>query len=498
MNSRNNNKRFKYLGKSENHLDYKHIAEIKRLNSLNYYENQLKYEAELDRQSKLDNQFRETRSNRDPVVFVPGLLSTKLDISSVDWSKFPECPFYEQVEGTMWCSLNPPPGGTCQASLLKVGLDEKNGEYGSNSAYKVNIAGELGSIQSCRCLNDNLNCFAGNFAVGKNLFDALISVGYKDRVDLFAAGYDFRIVPYGNAFVFSLYNHPNNYIGQFFLRLKKIIEMAYTNNGNKKVHLIGHSEGCKMISLFINIFRRFEKSGDIENGWVDKHLNRLMLIAPGTEGAPKILRSLLSGSNPGLPLGTDSLFANLTRTFASSVFLIPLFNQRYYKFGNTRGEFAIMPDEAFFVGFPNEVGPNSNMVRFLKRCAEYNDEFNLVLSLYLNTLEINLESHYDPGLKTQLYLGEGCYTELCFKYTNYEFKEPTEFFTTLNGDGTVPTPVIMFTGTEFKYNGENRVIHPWRDVNVNMYKSTNPNSDLHLALIKDKRVIDSIIDIVSR
>ena len=105
-----------------------------------------------------------------------------------------------------------------------------------------------------------------------------------------------------------------------------------------------------------------------------------MLIAPGTEGAPKILRSLLSGSNPGLPLGTDSLFANLTRTFASSVFLIPLFNQRYYKFGNTRGEFAIMPDEAFFVGFPNEVGPNSNMVRFLKRCAEYNDEFNLVLS----------------------------------------------------------------------------------------------------------------------
>jgi pimeloyl-ACP methyl ester carboxylesterase len=441
---------------------------------------------------------RSKRNNRDPVIFVPGFLSSQLEISNVDWNKFSKCNFSERNDGTIWISLDPPPGGTCQLELLKCGYDN-NGNFNSSPYSKIEVKGKFGDIESSRCLNDTAFCFAGQFGVGKDLFDGLISVGYENGKDLFGAAYDFRLVPYGNAFNINSYNQTHNYVGRYFLQLKNLIEDVYRNNGNKKVHLVGHSEGCKIISLFISVFRKFSEVGDIESGWVDKYLNKLMLVAPAIEGAPKILQGILSGTNPGLPLATDKETAKLARTFAGSMFLIPPFKESY---DNThpvyKGIFASLPDETYLIGSKNEVGYNSNMLRFLTKCSETNEEFNLVIDLYLNILNANIEAFNDPGLEVQLYLGDICNTPKSFKYSNYNF-DNLKITWSDKGDSTVPSPYVILNGTEYMYNGEIRKIYPWKNVHINKYICNTPtNETMHLDLIKNKDVINSIIDIVSR
>ena len=258
--------------------------------------------------------------DRNPIVFIPGLGGTQLENSETNWEKFPNCNFLQRSEGLLWASINPFPGSTCFMDLLENEYDKYTNILKTNRNIKINVKGELGDTKSTSCLNNTFpNCLFGQGVYTKYLFKSLNNIGYKNNEDLYSAGYDFRLVPFGNVLDYNTYSEDNNHIGKYFLQLMSIIEKAFNNN-NKKIILIGHSTGCKLISLFINIFRKFSNEGYIEKGWVDKYIKNTIMICPAFDGSPKALKAILSGDSFGLPIGKNQYKKKSIKFFASLIY----------------------------------------------------------------------------------------------------------------------------------------------------------------------------------
>ena len=196
----------------------------------------------------------EIRKDRDPIIFIPGLGGTQLENTETNWKAFPNCNFLQRSNGLLWASNNPFPGSRCFMDLIKNEYDKHNNILKTNKNIKINVKKEkIGDIKSTSCLNDSFpNCLLSKGVYAKYLFKSLKDIGYKNNIDLYSAGYDFRLVPFGNALDYNTYSEESNHIGKYFLELKHIIEKAYDYK-NKKVVLIGHSTGCKLICLFVYI-----------------------------------------------------------------------------------------------------------------------------------------------------------------------------------------------------------------------------------------------------
>ena len=213
------------------------------------------------------------KKDRNPIIFVPGLGGTQLENSQTNWNAFPNCNFLQRAEGLLWASNNPFPGSTCFMDLVSNEYDNETNTLKTNKNIKINVKGKIGDVKSTSCLNNSFpNCLFGSGVYTKYFFESLNNIGYKNNIDLYSAGYDFRLVPFGNVFDYNTYSDENNHIGKYFLELMSTIENVFSINNNKKIILIGHSTGCKLICLFINIFRKFENEGIIENGWINKHI----------------------------------------------------------------------------------------------------------------------------------------------------------------------------------------------------------------------------------
>lgn len=426
-----------------------------------------------------------TRNNREPIIIVPGLGGTQLVSSNTSWSKMNECNWLEHDDGTIWVSVNPPPGGDCQLQMIKNQYNPSNNMFQTNPATHIKVNGEPGSINSCRCLNDDIDCLFGEGNYMKNLMTSLQSVGYKANVDLYAVGYDFRLQPQGNVFDFNSYANPDNYFGNFFLQLKHFVELEY-NNTKKKVCLLGHSMGCFMVNLFLNLCRDFESKGIITPGWVDKYIGRFIAVAPAFEGGPKALRTVLCGDNPGTPLGSSSKWQSVERSLSGPISMIPLLDIAY--------------QDNISVSVQGKGSVNSaGLATFLSSTGQV--ELNNISNVFKGFMPSKLLAYQDPKVPVNLVYGNNIDTEFgnyTFNQKNnvIDFSKPVSMSLS-KGDGTVPltclqlpllnkTVLVGGVPTEFK---------PWG--NVTQFTVSDKTGE-HLDIIKlNKNVIKYITDLIS-
>jgi hypothetical protein len=437
----------------------------------------------------------EMREDRDPIIFIPGLGGTQLENIETKWEEFPNCNILQRSTGLLWASNNPFPGSTCFMDLMKTEYDKDNNTLKTNKNIKINVKKEkIGDVNSTSCLNDSFpNCLGSKGVYGKYLFKSLTETGYKHGIDLYSAGYDFRLVPFGNALDYNTYSEENNHVGKYFLELMHIIEKAY-NYKKKKVVLIGHSTGCKLICLFINMFRKFSEEGLIEKNWVDKHIKNTIMISPAFDGSPKALKSILSGDSFGLPVGKNQYKKKSIRYFASLIFNIPLLKQSYDK-----GIFVKVNDRKYEVGYNNEIGTESEMIKFLNNIAIYDKDFEDVVKMYENMLIAKILSFEDIKLKTYIIAGDNCNTPNHFAYDNIEFSNDPNHVNKVKGDGTIPlnTIELILNNFSFMINGDEYKINKWKNVECKKFISKN-DKNLHTKLLKKKELHDYIINIVSR
>ena len=143
------------------------------------------------------------------------------------------------------------------------------------------------------------------------LIKAMQQVGYEMGVNLDAAPYDWRVPP-------SVLETRD----QYYTNTMDLIETLYHNNHQTPVVLVCHSMGCRIGHYLLN----FAKSQDHRGGqaWIDKYIHTYCPIGGPHLGAPKSVRSVISGDKMGLDTFlSDTEALVMGRSLGSTPLLMP-------------------------------------------------------------------------------------------------------------------------------------------------------------------------------
>jgi lecithin-cholesterol acyltransferase len=162
---------------------------------------------------------RETRG-LTPLVMFPAFHFTRLRVTVHNQVVAPGCPTSGSFED--WFQ-NDHPSATfsqvCQDRLLTLRFDAHSGgkpfseRFSNERGVRVEII-DYGKTQSAPAY--------------EAMYARLEAVGYQRNRDIRVAGYDSRLTPD---------------MGDFLERTKRLIESTFRENGNRPVHLAGHSNG---------------------------------------------------------------------------------------------------------------------------------------------------------------------------------------------------------------------------------------------------------------
>ncbi|KIH60086.1 Lecithin:cholesterol acyltransferase [Ancylostoma duodenale] len=111
------------------------------------------------------------------------------------------------------------------------------------------------------------------------LVENLVKWGFRRDMNILGAPYDYRIAP--------------EELGEYYQRLRKLIEKAYVDAGNKRVVVVGHSLG-NIIAL--HFFTRI-----VDQAWKDKYIKAFVTIGAPWAGSMKALKGYTSGHNFDAP-----------------------------------------------------------------------------------------------------------------------------------------------------------------------------------------------------
>lgn len=137
---------------------------------------------------------------------------------------------------------------------------------------------------------------------------ALQAAGYKEGHNLDAAPYDWRLPP-------SVMEERD----QYFSRTIAQVETLYSKNKNTPVVLVCHSLGSKIGHYFLNFAKKVRGQE-----WLDQYIHTYMPVGGTHLGAPKALRSTVSGEKMGLDAFlSDSEALVFGRSLGSGICLIP-------------------------------------------------------------------------------------------------------------------------------------------------------------------------------
>lgn len=244
-------------------------------------------------------------SSRTPVIFVPGLCGSQLYCK---W-KFSESPLLCMNSGAdqnLWITalmlLPESLGGKCWKRRMLVYWDKTY----KNIQGMTSWPNGFGTMKGVDYLSDQ-PIFNKVITYFNTTSAYLRQLGYKDGQDMFAAPYEFRLIL------------DETVMDKFIGDLKKLVEYAYRNNGNKKVALMGHSCGCPLSHTFL---LRMSKE------WKDTYIQKFISIAGPYGGASRAFRTMMSGDNLGIP-GKQLVFRDIGRSMACIFWMLP--NETVYK-----------------------------------------------------------------------------------------------------------------------------------------------------------------------
>ncbi|VVD01942.1 unnamed protein product, partial [Leptidea sinapis] len=130
--------------------------------------------------------------------------------------------------------------------------------------------------------------------------DALVKMGYIRNVSIRGAPYDFRRAPNEN--------------GEFFVKLKSLVEETYNMNNKSSVTLLVHSMGGSMALHFL---RQQTQS------WKDQYIRRMISLSTPWGGAIKALKVFAIGDDLGSLMLRESTMRTEQITCPSLAWLLP-------------------------------------------------------------------------------------------------------------------------------------------------------------------------------
>jgi lysophospholipase-3 len=139
------------------------------------------------------------------------------------------------------------------------------------------------------------------------MFEALEAAGYTLDQNVRVAGYDARLTPD---------------LGGFLERTKRLIEDTYRDNGNRPVHLVGHSNGPLYAQYLLTHTSR---------AWKDKYIHGFTPIAGNLPGQGSVYSLVFTGLNVG-----DFSFPTTPENALSSSLMLLSAPSSYMSMGDPR------------------------------------------------------------------------------------------------------------------------------------------------------------------
>ncbi|GAA1877812.1 hypothetical protein GCM10009753_01070 [Streptantibioticus ferralitis] len=203
-------------------------------------------------------------SGRTPVVLFPAFHLTKLKVRVHHQTAAPGCPRSGGFED--WYRNDHPSrlfSQVCQDKLLTLRYDANPSKpmasrFSNQPGVDVRIV-DYGRTDSAPFYEP--------------LYRALEAHGYRRDADIRVAGYDARLTPD---------------MGGFPQRTRALIEDTYRDNGNRPVHLIGHSNGPLYAQYLLTHMSR---------AWRDKYIHGFTPIAGNFPGQGLLYPVLFTGLN---------------------------------------------------------------------------------------------------------------------------------------------------------------------------------------------------------
>lgn len=205
---------------------------------------------------------RELGDVRHPVVMVPGIVSTGLELW--EGKSCARKHFRERMWGTTVMLQNMILQSACWIEHIRLN-------------YYTGLDPEGIKLRAAAGMEASDYLVAG-FWVWAKMIKELASIGY-DPNSMFMASYDWRLA------LGDLEKRD-----RFFTKLSAMIEIAVETNQRRKVVVVAHSWGS-------NVWLYFMKWTEKHKGksWINENVHAFMAIGPPFLGLPKSLTSLLSG-----------------------------------------------------------------------------------------------------------------------------------------------------------------------------------------------------------
>ncbi|GLJ28382.1 hypothetical protein SUGI_0558430 [Cryptomeria japonica] len=243
-----------------------------------------------------------------PVVIVPGTGGNQVEARlTADYKPsglFCRRWLWEKDWFTIWFDLSVivPPFTECFAERMSLVYDSHEDEYINAPGVETRVP-YFGSTKGMQYLDPKFKTITPYMSL---LVKSLEDAGYIDGKSLLGAPYDFR---YGPG------TKPSS-VGRKYLRdLQKLVEEAYTSNGDTQVILVSHSLGGLWALYLLN---------QQPLSWRQQYIKHFVAIAAPWGGTVQEMRTFASGYSLDIPTVNPLVVRAEQRSSESNLWLLPV------------------------------------------------------------------------------------------------------------------------------------------------------------------------------
>lgn len=379
-------------------------------------------------------------TSKPPVIFVPGDGGSQVDakLNKTDIVHY-ICDKTTKDFFNIWLNLEllVPLVIDCWVDNMKLVYDNVTRTTSNSPGVEIRIPG-FGDPFTVEWL-DPSKVSAG--AYFKYIGNALVDLGYERNVSIRGAPYDFRKAPNEN--------------GEYFVRLKSLVEETYTMNNNTKVILIAHSMGGPMCLHFLHMQKQ---------KWKDKYIQSMITLSGAWGGSMKAVKVFAIGDDLGVYVLRQAVLREMQITSPSLAWLLP--SKLFWK----PDEILVQTDDRNYT---------------LSDLKDFFEDIDYPTAWEMRKDVVQYSENFDPpGVEVHCLHGYGVKTVDRLVYKPGKFPDGYPGFIFGDGDGTVNQRSLEGC---LHWDGKQK---------QKIYHQTFPNMD-HMAILGDDRIINYITSYIS-
>ncbi|KNH04658.1 hypothetical protein XU18_4146 [Perkinsela sp. CCAP 1560/4] len=244
----------------------------------------------------VDDTPEEDDTSAAPILIVPGMLGSVLEAKRCNATWLPARCMHTTEWYKTWFDLQQIAFGfSCWSEIMSL---EMHGDGTTDNRPGISIRAMQDSIKAVSCYNPSSTFTCDNTVYLQEFFrfmstEGNVGVQPEYRKNLTKTVQNYELKKNLDSLPYDFRRSMRDLKTTLFPQLKARVEQMYSENGNRKVNLVGHSLGGIHANLFLNSF--------VDTAWKRKFIRRFIPISVAYGGSVKAMHSVLLGESQGWP-----------------------------------------------------------------------------------------------------------------------------------------------------------------------------------------------------